>query len=289
MCSTTRLSDPGPAAPYQDFLSVEAAGAQTKWSFEVCSLPTDQLQLIFQVFTPQELRASKLPHTTKAQMVADAKSALITTSEVGESKASSALYVGLAYAVGFGVERNMEECLSWVSRSATQGSFAASLFLEVLGNSHSRQDTILGAFRNSVEGAANSSVRGTCRFDHQNSEALDLSSFSTADECNPLHYLSLFEGFTDPGGLLRSKGLDILKRKDKQSITMGSQSHPKSDERSVLRGEDLELLEDSLERSLGEIVRHLGPNFIHKATTKTHYLHAHFPMTLNGTPLSFAI
>ena len=225
-------------------------------------------------------------------MVADARFAALAASEAVESKASSALYVGIAYWIGFGVQKNTEESLAWISRSATEGSLAAFLVLEVIENPESRQETILGAFKNSSEGLTSLSRPGTCRFEHQNAEALSISSFSSADGCNPLHYLSLFEGLADHQSCPESRGWDVLKRNEIQTIFTGSQSHSRSDERGVLRAKHPESRHLPREQRLGEIVRlvsHVCRNSIQSTTTKVHYLDAQFPMTLSGTPLSFAI
>ena len=228
-------------------------------------------------------------------MVADARLVALTVSEPMETKANAALYVGAAYAIGFGVEENMEDSLSWISRSAGQGSPAASLILEIHENPESRQEIIMSAFGDSLEGKWSSSGQGTCKFAHQNSEALDLSSFSSPDNCNPLHYLSLFAMMTDSESHLRSDGFDILKRTD-----FNSQQFLQKDrlqELPIASELPRELHWNNFKRPslnpqalcLYEIVRHLGPNFRRMRTSKVHYLHAHFPMTLSGTPLSFAI
>ena len=228
-------------------------------------------------------------------MVADARLVALTVSESMENKANAALYVGAAYGTGFGVEENMEESLSWISRSAGQGSPAASLILEIHENPGSRQERIMSAFRDSVEGMWSSSGQGTCKFAHQSSEALDLSSFSSADNCNPLHYLSLFGMMTGPESRLRSDGFDILKRtefnsqqllqKDRlQELIITCEELPRRDHWNTFKPPPL----NPQELCLREIVRHLGPNFIETRTSKVHFLHAQFPMTLSGTPLSFA-
>ena len=212
-------------------------------------------------------------------MVADARLLALNVSESMETRSNAALYVGAAYAVGFGVEENTEESLSWISRSAGQGSLAASLILEVYENPESREERIMTAFRDSVEGKWSPSGQGTCRFAHQNSEALDLSSFSSADNCNPLHYLSLFGMMTGLESHLRSDGFDILKRTDFNSQQLPRRTHSNILKRPSLHPQEL---------CLYEIVKHLGPNFMQARTSKVHYLHAQFPLTLSGTPLSFA-
>ena len=113
----------------------------------------------------------------------------LDASEAVESKNASALYVGIAYWVGYGVEQSMEESLSWISRSANQGSPAASLILEILENPRSRHNLILSNFKISFEGQGCFSRQANCRFGHQSSEASEISSFSSIDGCNPLHYL----------------------------------------------------------------------------------------------------
>ena len=216
-------------------------------------------------------------------MVADAKFAASGASEPVESRVASALYVGIAYWVGHGVKKNMEESLSWISRSANQGSAAASLILEILENPNSRHNSILSNFKNSFEGVANFSRQGACRFGNQTSEASELSSFSSNDGCNPLHYLSLFEGLVEHQSCQRKNEWDLLKRKDLQIISIGSQSPRGTDIGCILRGKHAKT------QLLGEIVNHLGLNFSYQGTTKVHYLDTHFPMILDGTPLSFAI
>ena len=229
-------------------------------------------------------------------MVADARSAVIAPSEALESKACSSLYVGIAYGVGFGVEKNMEESLSWISSSADQGSTTASLILQILKNPESRHKMIMRAFHDSVDGQANSSGQGNCGFVHQNAAALDLSSFSSTDGCNPLHYLSLFKKIAEPPSHSRNTGWDILKRthfksqrvlpeQHLQDTIKNLQGRPLQNDWNSVQRPDLNLQE----QRLGEIVRYLGPEYVRAITTNVHYLHGHFPMTLSGTPLSFAI
>ncbi len=234
-----------------------------------------------QSFTPQNLRASKLPRMTKARMLDDFQA--IATSEAGESAASAALYVGYAYAVGFGVKQNMEVALSWISKSAAHGSPAASLILEILENPGTQDQKIMRAFKSYVEGRAYSSGPGACRFVHEFFEFSDLSSFSSVDGCNPLHYLSLFERLTNPKSYLRSKGLDVRKREFNSQVIL--QSYPDRDDYDMGKGFELSV------RALGmrKIVRYLGPQLVHATTAKNHYLHEHFPMILSGPPISFAI
>ena len=234
-----------------------------------------------QGFTPQNLRASKLPHMTKAWMLADFQAN--ATSEAGESAASAALYVGYAYAVGFGIKQNMEVALSWISKSAAHGSPAASLVLESLENPGTQHQKIMRAFKSSVEGRAYSSGPGACRFVHEFFEFWDLSSFSFVDGCNPLHYLSLFEKLTNPKSYLRSKGLDVRKREFNSQVVL--QSHLDRGNYDMGKGFELSV------RALGmcKIVKYLGPQLVHATTAKNHYLHEHFPMILSGPPISFAI
>ena len=220
---------------------------------------------------------------TKTQTVADAKLTASEASEVSESKAASALFVGVAYWVGFGVKQNIEESLLWISVSATHGSPAASLILEVLENPHSRLITILSNFKNSFEGEGNFSGQASCRFGHQTSEASELSSFSSVDGCNPLHYLSLFEGLVEHQSCQRKSDWHLLKRKDLQTIPIGPQTYRGKDEERAPGGRHAQM------QPLCQIVDHLGLNFIYQGTKKVHYLDTNFPMILDGTPLSFAI
>ena len=237
---------------------------------------------------------SRLPHTTKAQMLADAKAT--ASSGAGESTASVALYIGLAYGIGFGVEESMEMSLWWINKSAVQGSPAASLLLEVTRDHENLQQKVLHAFKSTTEGSAYSTGQGECRFTQQDSEAVVLSSFSSTDGCNPLHFLSLFEGLTKSDSNLGGKGLVVLKRTEFESEEVLHERHlqdPPSHLQSHLEryeyGEgkvpDLNL---RVQR-LSEIVKLLGPQFAHASTAKVHHLYRHFPMTLSGTPLSFAI
>ena len=216
-------------------------------------------------------------------MVADAKFKAAGGSEAVESKVASALYVGIAYWVGYGVRQNMKESLSWISRSANEGSPAASLILEILEKPHSRHNLILSNFKISFEGEGYFSRRANCRFGHQSSEASELSSFSSIDGCNPLHYLSLFEGLVEHQSYQRKNEWDLLKRKDLQTIPIGPRIPRGKDEEGILVGRYPKT------QPLGQIVNHLGLNFIYQSTRKIHYLDTHFPMILDGTPLSFAI
>ena len=200
-----------------------------------------------------------------------------------ESKAASALYVGIAYWIGYGVIQNMEESRSWISASANQGSPAASLILKILENPHSRYDMILGSFKNSFEGEGNFSRQANCGFGHHSSEISELSSFSSIDGCNPLHYLSLFEGLVEHQTYRSKDETDLLKRKDLEAIPIGPQTPRGKDEERIPGG-----MHDKTQ-PLDKIVNHLGLNFICQSTKKVHYLDTHFPMILDGTPLSFAI
>ena len=215
--------------------------------------------------------------------MADAKFKASGASEVVESTVASALYVGIAYWVGYGVRQNMEESLSWISRSANQGSPAASLILEILENPHSRHNLILSNFKISFEGEGYFSRQDNCRFGHQSSESSELSSFSSNDGCNPLHYLSLFEGLVEHQSYPRKNEWDFLKRQDLRTIPVGSQTTRGKDEECTARGDHTRT------QPVGHIVNHLGLNFIYQTTRKVHYLDTHFPMILDGTPLSFAI
>ena len=216
-------------------------------------------------------------------MVADAKFTASGASEAVERKFASALYVGIAYWVGYGVRQNMEESLSWISRSANQGSPAASLILDILEDPISRHNSILSNFKTSFEGGGNFARQANCRFERQSSEASELASFSSVDGCNPLHYLSLFEGLVEHSSYQWKNEWDLLKRKDLPIIPFGSLNPLGKDEECTLRERDAKT------QPLSAILNHLGLNFIYQATRKAHYLDTHFPMILDGTPLSFAI
>ena len=247
-----------------------------------------------QEFTPRNLRMSRLPHTTKAQMLADAKAT--ANSETGESTASVTLYIGMAYGIGFGVKEDMETSLSWIIRSAAQGSPAASLFLEITEDHENLQQKVLHALKGTTGGLAHSTGQGACRFTDQESEVVDLSLFSSTDGCNPLHYLSLFEELIDPESNSGGKGLVVFKKTDfkpQEVLDERRLLDPPSYLRSWL-GRDVYRKGKAPDLSLrvqrlSKVVKLLGPQFVHASTANVHHLYRHFPMTLSGTPLSFAI
>ena len=216
-------------------------------------------------------------------MVADAKFTASEGSEVVENKFASALYVGIAYSIGYGVRQNMEESLSWISRSANQGSPAASLILDILEKPQSRQKLVLSNFKTAFEGEGNFSRQADCSFGHQSSKASELSSFSSIDGCNPLHYLSLFEGLVEYQNYRRKNKWDLLKRRDLRTGPIGPKTPRGKDEECIPEGRHAN------SQPLGQTVNHLGLNFVYQGTKKVHYLDTHFPMILDGTPLSFAI
>lgn len=175
-----------------------------------------------------------------------------------------ALYVGLAYATGFGVKRDMDEFRSWTLRSAQTGSTAAKLVLEVLDHPEEVPETILRSLSLSWDGIENKSCQSSCQFQVQSRDAWRIQSFSSTDKCNPLHYLPIFENLH-----LGRDASTILKRKDFKSPLK---------EAAATRAWNLD-----------KIVEYFGPNAMNESVLKTHYLHAQFPLSLCGSPLSFAI
>ena len=93
----------------------------------------------------------------------------------------------------------------------------------------------------------------------------------------------MFEGLVEHQSYQRKNEWDLLNRKELRTIPVGSQISQGKDEECIARGKNAKT------QPLGQIVNHLGLNYIYQGTKKTHYLDTHFPMILNGTPLAFAI
>ena len=110
-------------------------------------------------------------------------------------------------------------------------------------------------------------TQGECKFRCSTRDRVFVNSFSSSNGCNPLHFLPLFEEW----GI--SEDQDIITMVDTTTLT-----RPLPYSRSQKR-----------KRSLRAIVSRFGPTFISGTTNTTYYLDPHFPLTLEGTPLSFAV
>ena len=225
-----------------------------------------------------------IPHATKAQMLSDVERRLIEEPSRLESEDESLLYVAFAHGAGFGVSPDQKEFHSWTTASGGSGSATASLILKVLDKSSLRHETMLGAFSESLKYSRDRLCSRVCLSTCQDAESRLVTSFTSADNCNPLHFLSFFSRLSDEpwhpdsfdGGLRRfdldlrnGAPIPVLRRTDFRELS--------------------ELCSRVLECDMQNIVRHFGPLCIFGETTEPHYLHNHYPLSLVGTPLSFAV
>ena len=225
-----------------------------------------------------------IPHATKARMFSDVERRLIEEPSRLESEDESLLYLAFAHGAGFGVSPDQKEFHSCTTASGGSGSATASLILKVLDNSSLRHETMLEAFSESLKHSRDRLCSRVCLSTSQDAESRLVTSFTSTDNCNPLHFLSFFSRLSDQpwhpdsfdGGLrrsdldLRSRApIPVLRRTDFRELS--------------------EPLSQVLERDMQHIVRHFGPKCIFGATPEPHYLHNHYPLSLIGTPLSFAV
>lgn len=177
------------------------------------------------------------------------------------------LFRGYAHAVGYGVKQSYENFQIFVAKSAENGSAVASLVLECLENQTSEKRALLTVFMSRVEGGSSIFGRDFCRFRRQTPQALDGSSFSSADGCHALHYLPSFESLALEDGPYH--GYEIIKRRHFGISTGEERSHRIA--------------------GLKQIIERLGTQQLDEATKEVHYIHPHFPLSLTGTPLAFAV
>lgn len=177
------------------------------------------------------------------------------------------LFRGYAHAVGYGVKQSYENFRIFVAKSAENGSAVASLVLECLENQTNGEGALLTVFMSRVEGGSSIFGQDFCRFRRQTPQALDGSSFSSADGCHALHYLPSFESLALENGPYH--GHEIIKRRY-FGISIG-------EERSHRIA------------GLKQIIERLGTQQLNEATKEVHYIHPHFPLSLTGTPLAFAV
>ena len=195
-----------------------------------------------------------------------------------ESEDESLLYLAFAHGAGFAGSPDQKKFHSWTTASARSGSATASLILKVLDNCSLLHDTMLEAFSESLKHTTGPLCSRVCLFTSQDAESFLLASFTSADNCNPLHFLSFFRRFID-------------EPRYPESLSVGTRRF--DPDMCVLRRTVFRKLSVPsnrlLEGHMQKIVRYFGPQFIFGATAEPHYLHNHYPLSLTGTPLSFAV
>ena len=225
-----------------------------------------------------------IPHTTKAQMLSDVERGTIGEPSRVESEDESLLYLAFAHGAGFGVSPDQKKFHSWTTASAGSGSVTASLILKVLDNSSLRYETMLEAFSERLKHTTDRLCSKVCLSTSQDAESHLVTSFTSADNCNPLHFLSFFSRLSDEPW--HPDSFDVVLRRFDLDLRNGAHI-------PVLRRTDFRELSEPfsqvLERDMQKIVKHFGPKFISGATAEPHYLHNHYPLSLTGTPLSFAV
>ena len=225
-----------------------------------------------------------IPHATKAQILSDLERYTIEEPSRVESEDESLLYLAFAHGAGFAGSPDQKKFHSWTTASAGSGSATASLILKVLGNCSLSHDTMLEAFSESVKHTTGPLCSRDCLFTSQDAESLLLASFTSADNCNPLHFLSFFCGFSDEPRHPDNFAVG-MRRLDPD---LRNEAPIRVLRRTVFR--KLSVPSDRLlEGHMQRIVRYFGPQFIFGATAEPHYLHNHYPLSLTGTPLSFAV
>ncbi len=225
-----------------------------------------------------------IPHATKAQMLSDVERDTIGEPSRVESVDESLLYLAFAHGAGFGVSPDQKKFHSWTTASAGSGSATASLILKVLDNSSLRHETMLEAFSESLKHTTDRLCSRVCLSTSQDAESRLVTSFTSAHNCNPLHFLSFFSRLSDEPG--HPDSFDVVLRRFELDLLNGAPI-------PVLRRTDFRELSGPLsrvlERDLQKIVRYFGPQLLFGATAEPHYLHNHYPLSLTGTPLSFAV
>ena len=225
-----------------------------------------------------------IPHTTKAQMLSDVERGTLGEPRRVESEDESLLYLAFAHGAGFGVSPDQKKFHSWTTASAGNGSVTASLILKVLDNSSLRHETMLEAFSESLKHTQVPLCFRACLFTSQDAESFLVTSFTSADNCNPLHFLSFFSRFTDEPRHPDSFAVGMRR----SNLDLRNAAPIRILRRTVFR-ELSRLSSRFLERHLQKIVKYFGPQLIFGATAEPHYLHNHYPLSLTGTPLSFAV
>ena len=225
-----------------------------------------------------------IPHATKAQMLSDVERGAIGEASRVESEDESLLYLAFAHGAGFGVSPDQKKFHSWITASAGSGSATASLILKVLDNSSLRHETMLEAFGESLKHTTDQLCSRAWLSIGQDAEICSFTSFTSADNCNPLHFLSLFSCLSDESWHPDSSPVRMMDF----SLDLRNVAPIRVLKRTSFK-ELSGPLNRVLERDLQKIVRGFDRQLLFGATAEPHYLHNHYPLSLTGTPLSFAI
>lgn len=225
-----------------------------------------------------------IPHTTKAQMLSDVEPSAIGEASRVESEDELLLYLAFAHGAGFGASPDQKKFHSWTTASAGNGSAAASLILKVLDNSSLRHETMLEAFGDSLKHTTDRLCPRICLSIGQDAESCSFTSFTSADNCNPLHFLSLFSRLSDESWHPDSSPVRMMDF----SLDLRNVAPIRVLKRTNFKKLSAPL-NRVLERDLQKIVRGFDRQLLFGATAEPHYLHHHYPLSLTGTPLSFAV
>lgn len=206
------------------------------------------------MFRPEN--AVALPHTTKIQIFSDFRNAAAGNSSEPPAYADPVLRLAIAYATGYGVKSDDSEFRKHATESAENGSTVASLLLACLDDG-GRSGHISKAFSD-ISKTANHEM---CKTYREMSECVDLNPLNSADGCNPLHYLSLLETSRTGSVSIKQVSSDFM-----------------PDSKSEGKVKNLRL-----------IISQIKTGQLNGCTSSVHYIHPHFPLCLEGTPLSFAV
>ena len=217
----------------------------------------------YEMFMPQNM--ADVPHASKIQIFSDLQRTSVESPPASQACQEAMLGLAFAYATGYGVKSSAADFFLYIERSAQNGSLLAAAILRCLHGSDKRSG-LLAISRMAVLDDPGLERQSACKFHRHTAETIDISSFSSADTCNPLHYLSLFEDSA------------VLHERD----AVGPQLKSGFDYPS---GKDV----SSRRKRLRSIIENLGPQFVNVSVTDAHYLHPHFPLALMGTSLSFAV
>ena len=203
-----------------------------------------------------------IPHASKIRILSDMSNVGTQTSVQRDSRTEILLCRGLAHGAGFGTRRNLPEFELHITESAKMGSAIASMVSKCLTDRDDVYQVLSRAFSDALDYHVDDQGLFSCRFRRQTSTTFNVSSFSSADGCNVLHYLPAFKCIGDNNNT-------IMRRSDFALATGQQRSH-----RMI---------------GLRKLIKQFGPIYINSTTSAVHYIHPHFPLSFTGTPLAFAV
>ncbi|KAL9052423.1 MAG: hypothetical protein Q9162_005392 [Coniocarpon cinnabarinum] len=218
----------------------------------------------YENYLPQN--TSRVPYQAKVQMVADSACTATEASKYSTAAARASLYVAMAYANGFGVEKSSQEFIVWLKKSSMHGSTAAQSLLDICEHppQSSRlilNETTLGWSSNGrlPQMALLSPSQFSCPA--QEVDLISSASMLSKNGCNILHYIALY--LQPENALLESRS------------SQTPQDFPDDSARSQRR----ELITRIVQGNI---------HCINDSPIKEQIPSTYFPFSLSGSPLAFA-